>query len=332
MAKDKRSKITNKQWHEIVLAVRMGTKTQTQLSKEYPISESALSRRLKKHKVKQDLKTIVRKKTKQELSNIKAVTEPAKRKPLDNGTLQGKENVTHIGNIRLNDPLLSTQQSLHQETPNTQVQNTQDPETTNQEQEEPQTVAKRNTNSPLTVTECNTQQAIHENGEKGELSPSEAVDLQVSENVEKVSQHLETLGDCREIARTLMTQLNISALHREEIEETVRAFVFGSGDSSPSAEKTKKAQTDTYNRMMAAVSLPSHSKTLTNIANALAKIIPLERQAMGMDERKGVKQTDWSGLGARDINITYVKVDNGGETSEPIPASVVLDLLPEATA
>ncbi|MFP3982331.1 MAG: helix-turn-helix domain-containing protein [Desulfurivibrionaceae bacterium] len=97
------------------------------------------------------------------------------------------------------------------------------------------------------------------------LAIKEAAEL----GMQVILSHRKDIRKARNMTELLLSQLHEAALYRGEIE----------ADIEETADDKRR-----YNRMMKAVSLPGHSGVLRDLSMALKNLIPLERQAFGLEE------------------------------------------------
>lgn len=93
--------------------------------------------------------------------------------------------------------------------------------------------------------------------------------------LELVRGHAEQVGKARNIASSLMQDLEHTILNREQIEDDIAAAT--AEDQSPTRR----------NNMLRAVSLPVNTKTLADLAGALKTLITLEREMFKLDKDTG---------------------------------------------
>ena len=103
----------------------------------------------------------------------------------------------------------------------------------------------------------------------------EDVDRAVETNVAVVVAHRKDIQAGRAVVTVQIDQLNLAAKDREELEEII--------EQETSWDKDKGRR----NRMLKAISLPVHAGTVRDLSTTLKNLIPLERQAFGIDERPG---------------------------------------------
>ena len=106
---------------------------------------------------------------------------------------------------------------------------------------------------------------------------SVAIQSAAQERVVLVMSHRSRIGRAVEIVETLLDQLGSALIYREEIEHEIEA-------ANPDKKDYKRRVS-----MLGAVSLPAHAAAADRLASALNRLIPLQRQAFGMDTGKDEK-------------------------------------------
>lgn len=101
------------------------------------------------------------------------------------------------------------------------------------------------------------------------ISEREIVQHAASVVVDVVRQHRRQLSQGRALVDALFEQLAEAIVCRDEIEATI--------DDDESVSPQRKLQ------MLKAVSLPAHATILRDLSGALQRLIPLEREAFGID-------------------------------------------------
>jgi len=100
----------------------------------------------------------------------------------------------------------------------------------------------------------------------------EDVNIAVQTNIEVITGHRQSVKDGKTIVDLLQSQLQEAVVNRDKIEDAIH-------------EETKEdATTQRRNSMLKAVSIPAHAGTMRDLSMALKYLIPLERQAFGIDE------------------------------------------------
>lgn len=115
----------------------------------------------------------------------------------------------------------------------------------------------------------------HAQGEEsGEEIDREAVELAAARAVEVVRGHRQDISQARQLAQSLMSQLMEAGADRKNLEEV----------AMQAATKEDGTVDQRYlNKLMSAVSIPSHTGALRDLSQTLKNLIPLERQAFNMD-------------------------------------------------
>jgi hypothetical protein len=101
----------------------------------------------------------------------------------------------------------------------------------------------------------------------------EVVDAAAAMQVAVVREHRSAIKNGKEIVDLLMAQLKDAAFNRADLEKTI--------------EEQTKADDDgarRYNTLMKAVAIPTHTSSITNLANALKTFIQLDRQAFNIGD------------------------------------------------
>lgn len=93
--------------------------------------------------------------------------------------------------------------------------------------------------------------------------------------VQVVRLHRTRIGRANEGIDILFSQLIESATNRDAIEQDI--------EDETAGEKNPERR----NRMLRAVSLPSHAAVMLSLTNALKNLVGMERQAFNIDEDKG---------------------------------------------
>lgn len=115
----------------------------------------------------------------------------------------------------------------------------------------------------------------------------EDIDLAVQTNIAVVNDHRRLLARTRGVAMILIRQLEElrDPAKRAEIVETIEEET-----------STGTGRLERRRRMLRAIDAPARAQTLASIAHVLAKIIPLERQAFGLDEPDVSEKSPWEQL------------------------------------
>jgi hypothetical protein len=106
----------------------------------------------------------------------------------------------------------------------------------------------------------------------------EAVEVAVRRGVEVVRQHQSSLGRATGLVLRLLDELEESTARREDIDAAIEAETAG--------DKTTARRT----MMQRAVSLPSRASSMRDLSTALARLLPLERQAFNLDAGDGNRE------------------------------------------
>lgn len=123
-----------------------------------------------------------------------------------------------------------------------------------------------------------------------EVSPEttrEAIDVAASRGVELVRSHRQDIRSSRDMFRALLGELQGTTAHHDEIDMAIED------------EKDGKRRV----AMHRAVSLPSRSRVMLDLAGALKTLVGLERQAFNIDEPvppapPGATEQNYAGLAA----------------------------------
>ncbi|MCP4304568.1 MAG: hypothetical protein GY788_06785 [bacterium] len=106
----------------------------------------------------------------------------------------------------------------------------------------------------------------------------EDIDLAVQTNITIVRQHRHLIAQARaEAIALLQTMRETRERHVEITEEAVEET---KGASAGSGSSSRRAA------MLRAINGPAQAQMLASVSQALAKVIPLERQAFGLDEQQ----------------------------------------------
>ena len=108
----------------------------------------------------------------------------------------------------------------------------------------------------------------------------EDIEVAVKTNVKIVEDHRKKLKRTKVVADILLGQLEEAATKRDEISEDIIK------------ETTQDKTTQRRNLMFKAISLPQHSSILKDLSYSLKNIIPFERQAYNIDDRKPTGSED----------------------------------------
>lgn len=99
--------------------------------------------------------------------------------------------------------------------------------------------------------------------------------LAARRGVEVIRSHYKTLSHGHALVNRLMAELEESTVHRAIIAEEIEAET--AGDKAPTRRQM----------MQKAVALPGRAAVMRDLAGALGRIIPLERQAFNLDAPEG---------------------------------------------
>lgn len=108
--------------------------------------------------------------------------------------------------------------------------------------------------------------------EKQAETEAEAINLAAARGVQVVREHREAIKRGQTLVSDLMDELREATSSREEIEAAIET------------ETDKDRDSKRRNSMLRAVSLPSRSTVVGNLATALKTLVGLERQAFNLDE------------------------------------------------
>jgi hypothetical protein len=109
---------------------------------------------------------------------------------------------------------------------------------------------------------------------------AEIIEEAAEEGARVVRSHRRDIRKATNLANLLMDDLLSTIQRREEIEEDIEA------ESSEDNNGMRRAS------MLAAVSLPSNSKTLFQLSSAMKNLQVLERQAYSLDEKEKTDEAD----------------------------------------
>jgi hypothetical protein len=110
------------------------------------------------------------------------------------------------------------------------------------------------------------------------VDTKEAVEVAVRRGVEVVRQHQSSLGRATRLALRLLDELDESTSQRADIDAAIEAETAG--------DKTTARRT----MMHRAVSLPSRASVMRDLSTAMARLLPLERQAFNLDAGDGNRE------------------------------------------
>lgn len=109
---------------------------------------------------------------------------------------------------------------------------------------------------------------------------AEIVEEAAEEGARVVRSHRRDIRKATNLANLLMDDLLSTIQRREEIEEDIEA------ETAEDSNGMRRAS------MLAAVALPSNSKTLFQLSSAMKNLQVLERQAYGLDEKEKTDEAD----------------------------------------
>ncbi|VVQ19981.1 hypothetical protein [Pseudomonas fluorescens] len=109
---------------------------------------------------------------------------------------------------------------------------------------------------------------------------AEIIEEAAEEGAQVVRSHRRDIRKATNLANLLMDDLLSTIQRREEIEEDIEA------ETSEDNNGMRRAS------MLAAVSLPSNSKTLFQLSSAMKNLQVLERQAYSLDEKEKTDEAD----------------------------------------
>lgn len=98
------------------------------------------------------------------------------------------------------------------------------------------------------------------------------IEVAVQTNLAVITRHRKDIAKGHGLVAMLMLQLEDAATHRDEIEDAIIEDTAGD------------LNTQRRNRMLKAISIPSHAGVLRDLSTAMKNLIPLERQAYNLDE------------------------------------------------
>lgn len=102
----------------------------------------------------------------------------------------------------------------------------------------------------------------------------ETIELAATRGVQLVREHRSDIGGTRNAVTKMIEELHTTLSHTEEIEDDIIEETKDDKDGKRRA------------RMLAAVALPSRANVASTLAAALKTLIPLERQAFNLDDKK----------------------------------------------
>lgn len=102
----------------------------------------------------------------------------------------------------------------------------------------------------------------------------EDIEVAVQTNLQVISRHRRDIAKGHSLVSMLFQQLESAAQDREDLENLVE-------------EETKGDENGVRrNKLMKAISLPTHAAVLRDLSTSLKNFIPLERQAFNLDEQE----------------------------------------------
>lgn len=102
----------------------------------------------------------------------------------------------------------------------------------------------------------------------------EDIEVAVQTNLQVINRHRRDIAKGHGLVSMLFQQLESAAQEREDLENLIE-------------EETKDDDSSLRrNRMLKAISLPTHAGVLRDLSTALKNFIPLERQAFNLDEQE----------------------------------------------
>lgn len=102
----------------------------------------------------------------------------------------------------------------------------------------------------------------------------EDIEVAVQTNLQVINRHRRDIARGQGLVSMLFQQLESAAQEREDLENLIE-------------EETKDDDSSLRrNRMLKAISLPTHAGVLRDLSTALKNLIPLERQAYNLDEQQ----------------------------------------------
>ena len=108
----------------------------------------------------------------------------------------------------------------------------------------------------------------------GNTPTHEDIEVAVQTNLQVINRHRRDIAKGHGLVSMLFQQLESAAQEREDLENLIE-------------EETKDDDSSLRrNRMLKAISLPTHAGVLRDLSTALKNFIPLERQAYNLDEQQ----------------------------------------------
>jgi hypothetical protein len=130
-----------------------------------------------------------------------------------------------------------------------------------------------------TKTKAALLKATKEATKKATTPTKEDIETAVQTNIEVIRGHRKQIGSGLKIVELLSSQLTQAAEIRDDLTEMViKETATGGKDDGPDYKKRSF--------MLKAISLPAHAGTLRDLSQAIKNLIPLERQAFGIDDNE----------------------------------------------
>jgi hypothetical protein len=128
------------------------------------------------------------------------------------------------------------------------------------------------------LTEPRKEKAREETGDGNTVSsggnaPTQGdIEVAVQTNLQVITRHRRDIAKGHGLVNLLFQQLESAATSRDELEDAVI-------DETAGDENSQRR-----NRMLKALSLPTHAGVLRDLSTALKNLVPLERQAYNLDD------------------------------------------------
>lgn len=108
----------------------------------------------------------------------------------------------------------------------------------------------------------------------GNAPTQEDIEVAVQTNLQVINRHRRDISKGHGLVSMLFAQLEQAAMGRDDLENLIE-------------EETKDDENgQRRNRLMKAISLPTHAGVIRDLSTALKNFIPLERQAYNLDEQE----------------------------------------------
>ena len=125
-------------------------------------------------------------------------------------------------------------------------------------------------------------------------SEKQVVEEAAEHDVQVVESHIKSIGKSKDITNALLAELHAGTLSHDELVVLI--------------EGMKKEESKRADFLMRSISLPERAKTLTQLVNALGRLIDLERQAYNIDGDRD---------GSGDDALKQIIVELQADTTKP---------------